>query len=287
MFMSASTARQAPAQQPPQLKPGQKPPIPQVRRTSFFQSDTFPSVAQYINRATYLLSQGRPAAEVGVYFPTLSLWYGDNESNKTMLDISQQLTENQIDFDFVDEQAFASSLELRNGAFVNLSGQEYKAIIVPPVSIISETTINKLKEFMNAGGKVAFVGKIPVLITRKTFKDAEEATILSGGFVEKSGKITQGVIDFLPSPDVKLTPSSPQVKYLHRTMPDGELYFFFNEGTSPFSCGAVLEGKGKVQSWDAASGDIKSIKSKSQGSDNTIIQLDLEGWETKFIYIRK
>jgi hypothetical protein len=287
MFMSASTTRQVPAPQPLQAKPGQKPPVPQVRRTSFFQSDTFPSVAQYINRSTYLLSQGRPASKVGVYFPTLSLWYGDNESNKSMLEISQQLTENQIDFDFVDEQAFASSLELRNGAFVNLSGQEYKAIIVPGISVISETTTNKLKEFINAGGKMAFVGNMPVLITGKTFKNAEEATGLSGALVEKSGRITKEVIDFLPAPDVKLDPSSPQIKYLHRTLPDGELYFFFNEGTAPFSCSAVIEGKGKAQSWDATSGDIKSLKSKSQGSDNTIIQLALEGWETKFIFIRR
>ncbi len=287
MFMSASTTRQAPAPKPPQPKPGQKPPVPQVRRTSFFQSDTFPSVAQYINRATYLLSQGRPAAKVGVYFPTLSLWYGDNESNKSMLDISQHLTENQIDFDFVDEQAFASTLELRNGAFVNLSGQEYKVIIVPAISVISETTTNKLKEFINARGKVVFVGNMPVLTTGKTFKDAEEATNLSGAFVERSGKITREVIDFLPSPDVKLTPSSPQVKYLHRTMPGGELYFFFNEGTAPFSCSAVLEGKGKAQSWDAASGDIKRLKGKSDGIDKTTIQLDFKGWETKFIFIKR
>jgi hypothetical protein len=78
---------------------------------------------------------------------------------------------------------------------VNLSEQEYKAIIVPAISVISETTTNKLMEFINAGGKVQF--------------------------------------------------------------------------------------------WDATSGDMKRLKSKSDGIDKTTIQLDFKGWETKFIFISK
>jgi len=287
MFMSASTSRQAPAPQLPQAKPIQKPPVPTVRRTSFFQSDTFPPVAQYINRATFLLSQGRPSAKVCVYFPTLSFWYGDNEANKNLLGLSQQLTENQIDFDFADEQAFESVLSLRNGAFVNLSGQEYKAIIIPSISVISETATGKLKEFAKEGGKVIYCGRRPLMMTGKTFRDATEPAEIPGAITEPSGKLTQDMIDLLPEPDVKLNPSSPQVKYLCRKFPDGELYFFFNEGTAPFSSSAVLEGKGKAQLWDAGSGDIKRIKSRSEGPDKTIIQLDLKGWETKFVFIRR
>jgi len=204
-----------------------------------------------------------------------------------MLDISQQLTENQIDFDFVDEQAFESVLTLRNGSFINLSGQEYKAIIIPSISVISESAAKKLSEFSLAGGKVIFAGNKPLIMAGKTFREAGEPLQISGAMTEPSGKLTKELIGFLPEPDVKLNPSSPQIKYLHRRFPDGELYFFFNEGTAPFSSSAVLEGKGKAQLWDATSGDIKRLKSKSQVSDKTIIQLDLKSWETKFVFIMR
>jgi hypothetical protein len=124
-------------------------------------------------------------------------------------------------------------------------------------------------------------------MTGMTFLNAGKPMEITGAMTEPAGKVTQEVIDFLPVPDVKLNPSSPQIKYLHRRLPDGELYFFFNEGTAPLSCSALLEGKGKAQVWDATSGDIKRLKSKSQGSDKTIVQLDLEGWDTKFVFIRK
>jgi hypothetical protein len=67
MFMSASTSR--PRTETAAANAAEKPVAQPQRRTSFFQSDTFPPVAEYINRATYLLSQGRPAAQTGLYFP--------------------------------------------------------------------------------------------------------------------------------------------------------------------------------------------------------------------------
>ena len=33
----------------------------------------------------------------------------------------------------------------------------------------------------------------------------------------------------LPKPDVKLDAACPPVKYMHRSLKDGEVYFFFNE----------------------------------------------------------
>lgn len=143
MFISASANKQPEAN------------IPQgpARRPSFFLTDSFPPVANYINRASYILSQGRPAAQVGVYFPSRSLWFGDNESNTALLSVSQQLMEIQCDFDFVDEQALTSVLTLENGTLRNLSGQTYKAIIIPSVTAISKVTIDKLKEFSASGGK--------------------------------------------------------------------------------------------------------------------------------------
>jgi hypothetical protein len=221
MFMPASTNK------PPVTTASPEPP----RRTSCFLTDSFPPVANYINRASWLLSQGRPAAKIGLYFPTLSLWFGDNESNTSLLSLSQQLMENQYDFDFVDEQALTSVLTLENGTLINASRQAYSAIIIPRISVISAKSLAQLKKFADAGGKVIFMGNQPELVPDKNFLEAGIADNITWAKTEPSGKITPAVLSYLPASDLKLETPCPDIKYLHRRLKDAELYFLFNEGT--------------------------------------------------------
>lgn len=285
MFMSASTARTSPVAAPANSSPGT--PAQAVRRTSFFMSDTFPPIANYINRATYLLSQGKPASRLGVYFPTSSMMYGDNESNTSVLEISRQLMENQRDFDFIDEQALSSILTLDNGTLINLSGQSYQTILIPSISVISKTSLLKLKEFASAGGKVIFIGTLPLLVTEKSFLNAVKTDELKWAIHELSGKLTAGILEALPTPDLKIDKIYPQVKYLHRTLKDADLYFIFNESKESVSFNVSLSGNGKANIWDAASGQILPLKSIVSRKGRTNTQLKLKGWETRFIIIRK
>jgi hypothetical protein len=255
------------------------------RRLSFFQTDSFPPVASYINRASFLLSQGRPAAKAGLYFPTLSLWYGDNESNASLLALSQQLMENKYDFDFVDEQALTSVLTLENGTLINSSGQAYRAIIVPRISVISAKSLLQLKRFADAGGKVIFMEKQPELVIEKNFLEARKAENMDWAFTEISGKVTPAVLSYLPPSDLTLEPSCPDIKYLHRRLKDAELYFLFNEGTEKRSFLITLSGKGSPQVWDAMTGEITRLKNFVKVEDDLSFPLVLESQATKFIII--
>jgi hypothetical protein len=274
--MSASTARVQQAAPPANASSG--PANQGARRPGFFLTDSFPPVAQYINRAAYLLSQGKPAAQIGVYFPTMSLWFGDNESNTSALDIARQLMENQRDFDFVDEQALTSILKLENGLLKNLSGQSYSALIVPSVSAISNAALLKLKEFSASGGKVIFIGSLPSLIVEKNFLTSSKPADLTWAMHEESGKMTPSVFEALPSPDLKTDKFVPQLKYLHREWKDADLYFLFNESKEQQSLNLTFSGKGKKQLWDATTGQILKLKGSS---------FSFDPWETKFIIIKK
>jgi hypothetical protein len=276
MFMSASTNK-------PTVTTAPQGP---ARLPSFFENDTFPPVARYLNRATYLLSQGRPAAKVGVYFPTLSLWMGDNESNTSLLSVSQQLMENQVDFDFVDEQALGSILCLGNGTLINASRQTYSAIVVPSISVISLSSLEKLKNFADFGGKVLFLGKPPGLVMEKTFSEARKTEAITWGKIEPSGKITSGILNYLPPSDVKLQKPCPDIKYLHRKLKDAELYFIFNEGKEKQSVKVTLFGTGRPQFWDAMTGKVHSLNDFIIGRDQITLPLVFEPWGTKFIVIR-
>jgi hypothetical protein len=277
MFMSASASK------PPVTTASPDPP----RRPSFFQTDSFPPVASYINRASWLLSQGHPVAKAGLFFPTLSLWYGDNESNASLLAVSKQLMENQYDFDFVDEQALTSVLTLENGELINASGQAYSAIVVPLISVISAKSLIQLKKFADAGGKVIFMGNQPELVVDQNFLEARKVENITWAQTEPSGKITPEVLHYLPPSDLKLEPSCSDIKYLHRRLKDAELYFLFNEGSEKRSFRITLSGKGNPQIWDAMTGEITRLKNFVKVEEDLNFPLALEPQATKFIFVNK
>jgi hypothetical protein len=290
MFMSASTSQLRPEPAPAPsgtANPAGVNPSVASRRTSFFQSDTFPPVAGYINRATYLLSQGRPACKIGIYFPTSSMWYGDNESYTSTLAISQQLLEQQRDFDFIDDQSLSSIMSIEKGSIKNLSGTFYLAMIIPPVSIIPKAVITKLQQFASSGGKVIFLGKNPSLLVDKTFLDASEPEVPAWAIKDPSGSITPSVLESLPAPDVKLDKQYSAIKYLHRKWKDADLYFFFNESKEMHAFNVSLEGKGKADIWDAMTGQISSLQGAVNKKDIIEVTLKFDPWETKFIIINR
>ena len=250
-------------------------------------SEEFPDVASYVHRCCYLLSQGRPAAEIAVYYPTTSLWLGHEESNETVLKLMQQLLETQHDFDFVDETALSSAMQLGNGSFKNLSGQTYHTVLVPSAVAISKQMLGRLKSFAASGGKVIFLGAEPSLVIDKTFRDATALNDLSWAMKEPSGELTPHVIDALPQPDVKLDSACSEIKYVHRKLKDADLYFFFNEGRVEQERYVTLNGKGQVQEWDAMTGIIRKIDASSLDPGHAAVELKLGPWETRFIVVGK
>jgi hypothetical protein len=256
-----------------------------ARGPRFYSRPEFPAVARYVHRASYLLSMGRPAAQIGIYIPTTSLWLGDAASDKSNLAIAQKLLENQRDFDWVDEQALSSVLKLEGAELKNLSGQSYRAVIVPSVSAISKAALDRLQAFAKAGGRVVFLGRTPSLVAEKTFLKAAAAPDLGWAIVEPSGELTPRVMAALPQPDVILDQPCAPVKYVHRHWRDADLYFFFNEGTEKQSRKAVLAGNGLAQVWDAASGSVAVVEGSTSENGAVSVPLALEPHESKFVVV--
>lgn len=240
---------------------------------------------RYGNRASYLMSIGRPAAEIALYHPTTSLWLGDEDANRSTLEITQQLMEQQRDFDFVDEQSLASLMSLEGGAFKNLSGQSYRAVVIPSSSVISRDALELLRVFAKLGGQVVFLGRTPSLVVDKTFLKAGGPPDLSWATLEPSGQVTPRVLEALPPPDVALDRPCPALKYMHRSWRDADLYFFFNESGEKQSRTALVAGSGRAQLWDAATGRIDAQAGAPVVGGSLPVPLAFEPYESKFIVI--
>jgi hypothetical protein len=243
-------------------------------------------VAWYANRGGYLMAIGRPAAQVGLYHPGNSIWMGDQEADRSTTKLGWQLFEHQIDWDYYDEQSLSSVATIENGGFKNLSGQIYKAIIFPSMTVITRAGLERLKAFVKAGGKAIFVGKTPGLIVDKTFLNAKDVPDLSfATLIEPSGDITARVLAALPKPDVKLDAGFPRLTYTHRSWRDAEMYFFFNESDQAESRVATVAGNAQAQAWDLATGEIHPLSAATADGDSVRFPLMLGPYEAKVVVI--
>ncbi|MGD1068867.1 MAG: glycosyl hydrolase [Bryobacteraceae bacterium] len=245
-----------------------------------------PLLAWYTDRAGYLMAIGRPAAQVGLYHPVNSLWMGYEEADRSMTKLGWQLFERQIDWDYFDEQSLSSVATIEGGGFKNLSGQVYKAIVVPSTLVITRAGLERFQAFVKAGGELIFVGKTPTLIVDKTFLNAKDVPDLSfATLIEPAGDITARVIAALPKPDVKLDSAVPRLTYTHRSWRDAEMYFFFNESTETVSRMATVAGHGQAQVWDLATGEIHPMSGAVVEADSVRVPLVLGAYEAKVIVV--
>ena len=249
-------------------------------------SPAFSMLAWYTNRAGYLMSIGLPAAQVALYHPASSMWLGDQDADRSTTKLSQQLLEHQIDFDYIDEQSLNSVATLEKGGFRNLSGQVYRAVIIPSSTVISHASLDRLRSFAASGGKVVFVGKLPSMVVDKTFLHAvDDPPDLSFAVHETSGDITPAVVAALPTSDFVLDQPCPVIRYNHRAWRDADLYFIFNESDQEQKETAMVAGRGRAQVWDLSTGRIHPmLDAKAQG-DRIGLPLVLEPYEARVILI--
>ena len=73
------------------------------------------------------------------------IWLGGQDAqdaDRSTTKLGWQLFEHQVDWDYFDEQSLSSVATLENGGFKNLSGQTYKAIVFPSMTVITRTGLD-------------------------------------------------------------------------------------------------------------------------------------------------
>jgi hypothetical protein len=294
MSMRASTNGVVGGGAPPRPQETLLPALPKPARGAapagyrYLSDPQFPAFAAYVNRTTYLLDQGRPGAEIGVYIPSTSFWFGDTAANRSFLGLVHSLLEHQRDLDFVDEYALTTSLQLRDGQLVNRSGQGYRAIVIPPVVAISQAALDRLQAFAAAGGRVIFAGGLPQLAMGRNFLSAKAPGDLSWAAQTSSAEATPELLRALPDPEVSLDQAAPGLKYIHRRLKDGEVYFFFNEGDAALMVNAIVRtaGRGRrAEVWEAHTGQISPLAGAAFSAGQTVLPLKLDSWASALIVI--
>jgi hypothetical protein len=166
----------------------------------------FSHLADYVNRASYVLQQGKPVAEVGLYLPTedvmadappeqlLLNWairdrlssngappeFGLKNALHYESDVVKTIVTNGYAFDGVD--AFTlSAMEVRDG---HLCGGDcnFRVLILPNLTGIDVASLRKIEEFVKQGGVVIATRRLPDIcwgLQRREENAAEVRSIVS------------------------------------------------------------------------------------------------------------
>ncbi len=90
---------------------------PNAHKSPYMEDLAYPALLNYVQRMSYLMSMGRPASSVALYLPSNSMWMGDAAADTAFVSTERMLSERQIDFDIVNDDALAKDLTAEHGTF--------------------------------------------------------------------------------------------------------------------------------------------------------------------------
>ena len=306
-------ARPIPASAAPVTSPSATVGVPPPDRPrSMMRDPGWPALMEYSRRLSYVMSMGRPDASVALYIPSSSMWMNDRDSDTQFVATEQMLSERQIDFDIINQDALATELKAGPGSLETLSGNKYRVVILPSASILSQAELDRLKALAKGGGKVLFLGRTPALISQKTMLDSREATAADFAWatVETSAKLPPtptppaqapasapvpqvvpaafetALSKVVPAHDVLLDAPSTSLRVLTRQLKDAKVYLLFNEGSQALTRELTLPGhSATVELWDPATGSVSQV-SGTAGKSGEKIRIELSPYGTELLVAR-
>jgi hypothetical protein len=278
---------------------------------SYMGQRGFPELLGYARRMSYLMAMGRPDGTVALLLPTSSLWLGNEASDTAFVSTERLLSEHQIDFDIVSEDALAHNLTALKGSFETRSGNRYRTVILPAPLVIAGDALARLKSFAQGGGKVVFLGGTPRWIASQSIRDAHPAaasdfawsTVVEAQLAPTPtppayppteplqpqavpGEILDVVTSAVIAPTVRLGVTDTALKVMKRRWKNADVYLFFNEGALPIDHAVTLmSDERKAETWDPQSGSVTPLKSTRSGT-HPAVQLKMLPYATQVIVVR-
>jgi hypothetical protein len=248
----------------------------------------------YIARSSYLLQQGRFAADIAYFYgqeaPLTSI-FGETRVDDVPSGYG---------FDFFNAAAL-DELSVEGSALTTKSGMRYRVIYLGGMSDrLTVGVLKKLQALAQAGAVI--VGKRPIKSpshadTTEAFAAACDALFgrpgetaprdVGKGKVFPAGVLADALAAIDLKPDFAVTGTDAMVLNLHRKLADGDLYFVASRSTKAESFTASFRVAGKVpELWDAVSGTVSPVSYAIKGGrTETTLSLPADG--SVFVVFRK
>lgn len=237
----------------------------------------------YLTRSAYLLQQGRFVADIAYL-------YGQDNNITNLFERRRPVIPRGHAFDFVNADALVNVLSVRNGMLVTPSGMQYRVLALDPsTERMSLPVLRKIAKLVGAGAAV--VGPRPTMSPSLADDTAEFDRLV--GELWGSGKVSNGeALDAAMSrlqilPDCTFSGDDPELRYVHRKLEQGDVYFITNgaERTQAIEASFRVSGL-SPEIWRADSGEVRPASYRSDGG-RTIVPLKLEPNAALFVVFRQ
>ena len=248
----------------------------------------------YLARSSYLLQQGRFAADV-VYF------YGEDSNLTALFSHSAPAIPAGYGFDYINADAVIHELSVKDGELATPGGMRYKVLALGPNSKhMSLPVLRAIHALVTAGAVVA--GSKPdddpsladdpgefQKLSQEMFGDGTGVHRAGQGTVYAGTSLKEALADLKLAPDFDYTrpEKDARIEFVHRKLPDGEIYFVDNRSDRSEKVQASFRVTGKeAELWHAETGTTEAATYKI-ANGRTTVPLTLEPWGTVFVVFRK
>ncbi len=272
--------------------------------------------ADYVRRLSYIMSRGVHVPDVAILYPLSTIhagWSGHHNFTKPAQeaasvtgDLARHIFMSQIDFDYIDDPSLCRA-EVSDGK-LEVSGLEFRALLLPPMTTIRTETATKIKAFYEGGGTVLAFGRLPdasqengrddpelLALFREIFgiSPGEDVDDISQRENRLGGKaiFVPGDMDRLPEViskaiDLDVITSDPDILHTHQKMGEVEIYFLYNAGQEGNRISADLRASGEPEVWNAFTGEAIPLHRFESRDGRTTIRLDMGPNEGALVILR-
>ncbi|KAK2017629.1 family 2 glycoside hydrolase [Colletotrichum eremochloae] len=247
-------------------------------------------IEDHFARVGVALTRGKAVTRVGVVHPIESFWLcfgpknsGDDESfrrDKAFAELTNWLLHGLVDFDFISESLLPGQIGPDISTPLKVGHCEYDVIILPNLRTIRSSTLNIVKKFAAAGGKVIIAGEGPVLVDAQVAPPHLDMNIEpSTRVIWNKGEILSAVFE---SRDIKVDlkrGGRPTETLLYQMRQDGDNMFLFicnTDRNNPYDTLVHIKGDWDVEILDTFTGEAHHQRSK-HSSGWTIFEHRFEG----------
>ena len=248
-------------------------------RTNTWFAESGPWLA-YLARCQYLLRQGTYVADI-LYFT------GERPPGAENFEIPAFPAGFQ--YDLINADALLRRASMRSGQIVLRGGGSYRALALPPdLKGVTPELMRKLRELANGGATI--VGPKPQFSpTLRGYPDAEREVQRTAGELWGAGRVAEK-LELRAEPDFEYTGRNPDaaLTWLHRKLPDGDIYFVANRQRRAEDVACTFRVAGRApEFWNAETGEIRKAAVYSLARDRVRVPIRLGPAESVFVVFRE
>ncbi|GMW03469.1 MAG: hypothetical protein AMXMBFR84_46030 [Candidatus Hydrogenedentota bacterium] len=188
--------------------------------------DRYKHYADYVRRLCWVNGEGTPECHIAI----LGL------ENRLPWRAAKVLFEHQRDFLYLDKHMLRKHVYLGADGF-RIGAMDYKVIVIDGAEYLDAESADLLKPLVESGRVVAFQDAVSEHI---------DVAVSEEELLEK--------LDALTPVDIRVSPSTPHLRYQHLRLDGLHVYLFSNEGRETIAGTLEVSAPGSRQWWDPESG---------------------------------